>query len=214
MKIMNRRDFLKISSLVGTGAIVVGFPIWKIGRPSRSYFLVTDNPVRDVQHLLRIVDLGFHVEPSVESFPILPSGQDLGIIEEGRLIDPTRKNQIPGDLKNLAFELRSRRTKGHYLVSMEEYQKDPKNLITFEVNGLIMEQIRPGRNYNQIALQVKHGKSIFRLQDGRLSVVEASCRHELCKKIGGIQSGKIICAPNKLVATIKSDNTLLDGITA
>ena len=213
MKTINRRHFLKLSSLVGAGSLVGGLPLWKAGGTSRSYFLVTDNPVRDVRNLIKSMDLGFDGEFKVELLPIQPTGQDLGIIENGRLIDPTRTHRLAKGLRDLAHDLRSRKTSGQYLVTVEKRRPRAESAITLEVNGQTVDQISPEKNYSQIVVRGELGKVVFKLQDSRLSVVETSCRNTTCKKIGAIRFGRIICAPNKLVATINTSCAGVDGIT-
>jgi len=213
MKSMNRRNFIKISSSVGAWVFVSGLPSLKTGKPVYSYFLVTDNPVRDSKSLLHTINLNLNIKPQVESFPIQPSNQDLGIIKNGSLLDPTNTDEIPEELKSFTFKLRSRKTKGNYLVSIEEFQKVSKDIITFFVNGRMVNQVNPEKDYSCIVIEGEQGNTVFRFINGKLSVRNTSCRNQICQKTGGIRTGKIICAPNKLVATINQKQPLIDGIT-
>ena len=212
--LISRRSFLKTTFLSGLGGYIFNFSPWKIERKQFSFFLVTDNPPRDIQHFLKCIPHYSIDKPGIKISSINPSDQDIGIIKNGRLLDPVRFNQLPKNMYDLAFTFRSRKTQGHFLVSIEEYQMKVKNLITFECNGQVIDKISRKKDYEKIEIRGERGKTIFKYQNGNLSVVETSCRNELCKKIGGIQSGRIICAPNKLVATVSHYNTLVDGISS
>ena len=210
MKKIDRRSFLKSSLLLGSGIFAIGFPPSNVNRRGYSYFLVTDNPRQDVHHLQKISDLGVNV---IESSPIQPSGQDLTIIENGKLIDPLHAEYLSNEMKNFTLDLRSRKTAGSYLVYVDSFLKQIRNLIIFEVDGRIIERVNPKKNYKQIVILGNQGKTVFSLQSAGLSAIEVSCRNKLCQRMGTIHSGRIICAPNKLVASINLENTFLDGIT-
>ncbi len=210
---ISRRRFLKMSALLGMGTISGGLP-WLGSRPNeRSYFLITDNPAGDLGRLLRITGLAGDRSESIEHTSIQPSLLDLGIIEDGRLIDPLRASGLEPELTDFANALRARRSTGKHLIKIEAPRLDQNDMVLFEVNGEIVEQVSLRNNYRQIAVAGKDGSTSFELDDGCLSVVQASCRHEVCKKIGPIYSGRIICAPNRLVATVNPAQRLFDGIT-
>ncbi len=210
---ISRRRFLKMSALLGVGTISGGLPWLRPGLNERSYFLITDNPTGDFTRLLRITGLAEDRSASIEHTSIQPSLLDLGIIEDGRLIDPLRANGLDPELKAFADELRSRKIAGKHLLKVETPQSDQNDMVLFGVNGEIVEQVSLRNNYRHIVIAGKDGNTSFKIQDGCLSVVQASCRHEVCKKIGPTRSGRIICAPNKLIATINPTHRLVDGIT-
>ena len=213
MNNISRRRFLKMSALLGVGTISGGLP-WLRPRPNeRSYFLITDNPAGDLGRLLRITGLAGDRSASIEYTSIQPSLLDLGIIEDGWLIDPRRTSGLEPELTDFANALRARKSTGKHLIKIETPRLDQNDLVLFEVNGEIVERVSLQNNYRQIAVAGKNSGTTFELKDGYLSVTQASCRHEVCKKIGPIYSGRIICAPNKLVATINPAQRLFDGIT-
>lgn len=213
MNNISRRRFLKMSALLGVGTISGGLP-WLRPRPNeRSYFLITDNPAGDFTRLLRITGLAEDKGASIEYTCIQPSFLDLGIIDGGRLVDPRRVIGLEPELTDFANALSARKSTGKHLIKIETPRFVQNDLVLFEVNGEIVEQVSLRNNYRQIAIAGKNGGTSFELKDGYLSVTQASCRHEVCKKIGPIYSGRIICAPNKLVASINPAQRLFDGIT-
>ncbi|GAH91345.1 unnamed protein product, partial [marine sediment metagenome] len=92
---------------LGMGTISGGLSWLSRGPKERSYFLLTDQPASDLRRLLRITGLAGDRSASIEHTSIQPSLLDLGIIEDGRLIDPLRANGLDSELKAFADELRS-----------------------------------------------------------------------------------------------------------
>lgn len=213
MNNISRRRFLKMSALLGVGTISGGLLWLKAGLNERSYFLITDNPTGDFTRLLRITGLAEDKGAGIEYTRIQPSFLDLGIIDNGRLVDPRRAIGLEPELTDFANALWARKSTGKHLIKIETPRFVQNDLVLFEVNGEIVEQVSLQNNYRQIAVAGKNSGTSFELKDGYLSVTQASCRHEVCKKIGPIYSGRIICAPNKLVATINPAQRLFDGVT-
>jgi hypothetical protein len=61
------------------------------------------------------------------------------------------------------------------------------------------------------------GKTVVEIRNHRVRVTESPCQNKLCIKQGWIESGAIICLPNRVVVTIgnqeeKSDK-IVDAIT-
>ena len=87
-------------------------------------------------------------------------------------------------------------------------------MVVFEHDGQVCDQIPLHDNFARIEMPGLLGPTVFTLQDGRLSVVTSSCRHQLCKKMGARAGGRIICAPNRLVATLPRPASMgLDAVT-
>jgi len=138
----------------------------------------------------------------------------LGIIDNGQLVNPRRVIGLEPGLTDFADALWARKSTGEHLIKIETPRFVQNDLVLFEVNGEIVEQVSLQNNYRQIAIAGKNSGTSFELKEGYLSVTQASCRHEVCKKIGPTYSGRIICAPNKLVATVNpAHRRLFDGIT-
>lgn len=214
MSQMDRREFLKRATLFGGGAVAASLLFGtQAGAAETEYFLITDHPAEDTRRLLHLVGLHAGSGIRVESTPIRPSAQDLSLVSGGRVIDPGQDPQITSTLRRLTTALRKRTARGHTLVHIANRGKQRKNTVRFEVNGRIVEQVNISIDYNSIVIPGAQGETTFRVQDGRLSVVTSSCRHQLCQKMGARRYGRIICAPNKLVASVSGSQNTLDGIT-
>lgn len=213
MKMLNRRDFLKFSSLAGAGLIAGGFALVGTGRASeRSYFLLSDRPKADTEELLAMIDRPAGMPYQVTTRPAGPSTQDLTVIEAGNVIDPSKTNMLSNQLREFAIKLRSRESAGAYFVELEPKSSSSQGSVTFTVDGNIIEQIDLRSEYENIVIPGTQGDTGFSLKSGRLSVTYSACRHSVCEDMGSIQSGRIVCAPNKLVAAIDG-HAGLDGLT-
>lgn len=210
MSKMNRRDFLKISSVAGLG-LVAGVPLLE-GSTRNAYYLISDQPEADTANLLDFLSSRDRISAEIITSPVKPAAQDLTVIQNGSVIDP-RSGKLNARFIQFSKDLRARRAQGHTLITIGIRQTSPKNSVRFEQDGRVIDQIDLRKNYNRIEMPGMMGKTAFQLQNGQLSVLESSCRHDLCAKMGSVKSGKIICAPNRLVATVNSDKSVFDGIT-
>ena len=213
MKTLNRRDFLKFSSLAGAGLIAGGFALVGTGRAAeRSYFLLSDRPKADIEELLAMIDRPAGMHYQVTTRPAGPSTQDLTVIEAGNVIDPSKTSALSNQLREFAIKLRSRENAGAYFVELEPKSSSSQGSVIFTVDGNIVEQIDLYSEYENIVIPGTQGDTGFSLKSGRISATYSSCRHSVCEDMGPIQSGRIVCAPNKLVATIDG-HAGLDGLT-
>jgi hypothetical protein len=61
------------------------------------------------------------------------------------------------------------------------------------------------------------GKTVVEIRNHRVRVTESPCHNKLCIKQGWIESGAIICLPNKVVVTIGNhedeSDKIVDAIT-
>lgn len=210
---LNRRQVLKMLALGGLGSVGAGLAFWRSEGAVSSYFLVTGSPTEDLSLLKRVARPGDLRAMNVSVIPIARAPQDLSILTGGGLIDPTQNEAVPQGIADFAWMLRSRREPGNYLLTVEPKRNANSRVVVFERNGVPYDQIPLAKNYARIEVPGEAGKTVFRLESGRLSVVHASCRHELCRKMGPQVSGNIVCAPNRLVARMPSASTMLDAVT-
>jgi hypothetical protein len=68
-----------------------------------------------------------------------------------------------------------------------------------------------------VSVQGPMGKTVVEIMNHRVRIAESPCHNKLCIKQGWIESGAIICLPNRVVVTIgnhedESDKTV-DAIT-
>lgn len=210
---MNRRGFLKRASLFGAGAIAASLSFGgQTEAMENQYYLITGDPDRDTRRLLQLIGRRSGPGLQVESTSIQPSPQDLSLISGGQVVDP-RNPSVPGKLQGFAAELRNRSNHAHTMVSISRASRQRNNIAMFEVNGRTVEQVDLSRDYKNIVIAGTQGNTTFQVVNGQLSVVNSSCRHHLCQKMGARKSGRIICAPNKLVASVSGIRQDLDGVT-
>ncbi len=214
MKNMDRRGFLKIASMIGAGAAVSTFSIWKpAAGMDRKFFLITDNLHQDVERVKQAAGIASVDKLQISTTPIQSANQDLSIMWNSRLHDPAKDPEISESVRTLTRKLRSRSHKGHLLVTIESKNPQQDNLVNFEVDGRVVEQVALDRDYDEVVIPGAQGNTAFRIRNGKVVVTESSCRHSLCEKVGTQHTGRIICAPNKLVATIQNSRHRLDSIT-
>jgi hypothetical protein len=184
-------------------------------RPDRTVacYLVTDSPEADVAVLLRLLHLGRAGDVHVSALPVAPVAQDFTLIIDGRPIDPATDPAVSSDIASFARQVRRRPGDAHRIIAIERASPSSAGVVCFEVDGVTREVVPVDKCYRRIDITGVAGNTAFRLDDGRLSVVEASCRHALCRKMRGQTSGRIICAPNRLVATLPRPQVLIDAVS-
>ncbi len=211
MKRFDREHFLRMVAWTGAGATLGGLGLLTgTGKPITS-FLITSNPDRDRDRLLSIIDPGWNASVNVKL--IQPVVQDVGLLLDGQLVDPIQNHAING-LRDMAYELRRRTEPGRYFVTIASNNQPPTNEITIAVDGQVVHRFGLHESHSGIVVPGKYGQTTFNLRDGALAVTGSSCRHGLCSKLGWVSEGKIICAPNRLVASIGLDKAGPDTISS
>ncbi|MCF7803370.1 MAG: NusG domain II-containing protein [Candidatus Marinimicrobia bacterium] len=212
MKKIDRRTFLRTATFAGVGVAAAGLPLWKPEAAELNVMLVTMNPERDAKKLLGRFD-ALGANPVVETHPVTPAAQDLSVIRNGQLLDPSRGNGLPSEIREFAREMRSRSVDGGYCVTISTGEKSTKNTATFTVDGKVVEQVDLTKDFENIVIPGAQGDTEFRLHDGKLRATKSSCKHDICLKMGPVESGRIVCAPNKLVAKVSAQSRQVDGVT-
>lgn len=210
---MNRRQALKTLTVAGLMPWATRPAARHLAVDGTSFFLVTDRPTADPARLVRLLGL----DPSaisVTTRSMDPAAQDLSLFRRGHLVDPTRSAAVAPPLADLAAELRARPQPGAFLVTLTSRPSVPGDAVVFEVDGRVYDQVPLDRSFGRIVVPGAQGPTTFELRDGRLSVVSSSCRHQLCKKMGPRTDGALVCAPNRLVATLPPPApSLFDAVT-
>ncbi len=208
---MDRRDFLKLASVTGVGLVAVSLPFRGKAEKLPQFFMITKNPEHDVRNLLRAAGLSETIK--INSMPVQPAGQDLSVMWNGKFRDPLKDPEVPASIRDFAGRLRKRETNGHSLVTIEKYSSGAGNIVTFEYNGKIVEQVSLDTDYDSIEIPGEFGATIFEIRNGKVEVTRSSCGNHLCENQGAVRSGRIVCAPNKLVANVRYGINQLDCIT-
>jgi len=212
MKKLDRRAFLKLTSFAGAGVLAAGLPIWKTDARETALVFITDIPEKDTERLLAIASEYLNKKPTIETQLIAPTAQDLSLVRDTELMDPTCSSKVPAEIRTFTSELRQRKNVGGYCVTMSSGKDESGDKVTFEVDGRIIEEVDRSGHYENITIAGAQGDTRFALRNGKLSAVHSSCKHDICVKMGEKKSGRIICAPNKLVATINGPRQV-DSIT-
>lgn len=213
MNSIDRRRFLKIVSVAGSGTALAGILLSrKLIASGNQIYIITSDPDQDVAWFLNHINLGrFSLDINKKS--ILPTSQDLSIIRDGKVIDPLCEECNQPELKKFTYQLRMRQNKGRVLVTATPAEIIERDQVTFEVDGRIVEQVDRNQNYKSIVIPGHQGKTEFKIEKGVVSVVNSSCKHKICQRMSHIKSGRIICAPNKLSVAVRQRYHTLDSIT-
>lgn len=87
------------------------------------------------------------------------------------------------------------------------YLTSRKNAVLVEVSvdGQILETYRLNETVNTVIESSRGGTNHLIIQDGGVSISEASCPDKVCVHQGGIrETGQsLVCLPNKVIVTIK-----------
>lgn len=210
---MNRRQLLKVLSATGAGALAAGLGIFNPAEASPTLFFVTHDVRGDLMRMSQIVGGRDFDRRQIEATAIQPASQDLSLIMDGRLVDPSTGLHTPALLKEFASELRRRTVPGQYLVSITPRRQESNNRIVIERDGVVFDELPLETDYRRIEVPGVMGKTVLTLGGGQLAVTHASCRHGLCKKVGPQSAGHIVCAPNRLVVRMPSAPSILDAIS-
>ena len=204
---MNRRDWLK---LLAAGAPAALLASHREGWARDDvYLVVTDDPEPVVASILKTIGRSARVDQR----PVAPSPQDLTIIRDGAVIDPRIADGVDRPTRDLIAYLRGKRTPGTRLVTIDRGPRGRSHRVYFEHDGQIVESVDRRKSYQRIVVPGTQGSTEFSLMEGKLRVIRSSCRHELCRRSGAIRSGRIVCVPNRLVASIDGSVRMFDAIT-
>jgi hypothetical protein len=211
MENMDRRQFLRASAFFGISGVLAGFSLWKTVSSRKTLVLITADPRKDLVKLKRVAKHYDLFNLTVTTSPVQPTPQDITLLIDGRLQDPA-ESKIGSPLYEFALDLRSRTQPAAALITLEEAALPGKE-VTFEYNGKIVESIPLNKKYDCIDIPGDLGNTCFRIKNGGMSVVHSSCAHRLCEKMGEIHRGKIVCAPNRIIASMPERISKYDAVT-
>lgn len=205
---MNRREWLKILSggtaaVAAAGTAVTPLPWLACSSDRLAFYAITPHPSRTTDLILAATNTpASSVTISIRQ--IADSTPDVTLVRNGVLVDPNSPN-APDALSYVARNLKAYQQPATHLVSLEPAQpvsrRDPDRIV-FEVDGRVVESIDRDAEYSRIEIRGADGLTIFGLKERQLRVASSSCRHKLCMRCGAMRSGRIICAPNRLVASV------------
>ena len=206
---MNRRVLVRNLSLAVAGGAVAAGLDWDQFDEAESYSVITGDHEFVLRKLRRWgcdEERGFNVSTT----SIVPAPQDLAVVRSGRLVDPL---DLRGGEKELLEYLRTRRMPGDRLVTAERRTPQPAGVVDFRVDGRLIDRVRLDKAYRNIEIKGVHGATIFAIDDNQVRVRSSSCRRQLCRTCGDVRSGRIVCAPNRLVATVSGAKMEHDAVS-
>lgn len=194
---MNRREFLRwlgLSSLAISG----GF-WWKAleSHPTYSFYLMTNQPGRDIQSILRLFPDLDKKSLTIWRFPFSGQGQDVTVQFNGQIIEPVASTHFPKAFRQWVAHLRRRSAAANWIVGIEPWGLLPSGQIVIVSNGQVFERLPIHKNYRHIKVPGPMGATILQIENGLVRVKEASCKHKICQHLQG--TSRIICAPNRLL---------------
>ena len=86
--------------------------------------------------------------------------------------------------------------------------------VQIEVNGRLV-YVLPIEENRIVSVKGPEGRTVIEIKDHRLRVIESPCHNKLCIKQGWIESGAIVCLPNRVLITIgnREYSNIVDAIT-
>jgi hypothetical protein len=89
-------------------------------------------------------------------------------------------------------------------------------VVLIEVNGRPV-YVLPVHKDRTVSVEGPLGKTVVEIRNQRVRVTESPCHNKLCIEQGWIESGSIICLPNRVVVTIGNhedeSDKIVDAIT-
>ncbi len=226
---MNRREFLKRSSLFLSGALFIGTGVLNTkvyattaGHVHFSIDVVTDNPAFAIQHIDRLIKSSFLKGHRIDFTQYQLSGHHVGdivFVKEGQLIDFYKKDD--------RFSNRLRKTAE--MLSLPKEFENPTLLRFFSaVRGqtaqkinifsgdVLIHQIPVKNNITTYRATGEKGYIDVAVKNGSVKIVSASCNHKTCMELGAVNrpGQSLVCIPNRLRVVIEGGNeSTVDGIT-
>ncbi|MCE1164263.1 MAG: NusG domain II-containing protein [Bacteroidetes bacterium] len=208
---MNRRDFLKLSSIfvaAGVAAPAVLKSMTKktleVGTGSFSLEVITDNPEMAAALIEQFAKKGYSGYSGLKYSEYPVSGDvtgDLILVRNGQLVNYT----VSGDEESMMLkEIRSKLSLPSMLsnpVRIRLYRDNGGSVSKLFVarQGKIIKTINP-YSEDSVTLYGKTGGLVLGVSGGAAAVSKATCRHEICKRMGSINKtgDYITCIPNEL----------------
>ena len=226
---MKRRDFIKQISFITSGLVLSNsLPLFLrkavAGEASRSPFqlsIVTDRPDEVLAKLENLLQSQVLPRSSLKYAEYTLPGEhlsDMALIAGGRLINFYRpQDDLTRGLMEIAHQFgMPRRVENPVLMqfSQDTVDAQPEKLQVFVRNQLV-EEIRFDDHRDYFRVAGIRGFVALSVRQGKASIVESSCRHKTCMKMGAIRrpGQNLICIPNQVRVVVAGQNAAgVDGI--
>lgn len=226
---MNRREFLKRSSLFISGAVIAGSGIFNkkafadiAGNTAFSLDVVTDKPELATQKIDRLIKSSFLKDHRIDFAQYQLFGNhtgDIAFVKSGQLVDFYKENDpfsnrlretaktlsLPGSFENPTLLHFFSGTSGTSAKTVNVFNGD-----------ILIHQLPIKNNTTVYRAAGQNGHIDVAVKNGSVKVVSASCKHKTCMELGAINrpGQSLVCIPNKLRVVIEGANNFgVDGIT-
>lgn len=226
---MNRREFLKKSSLFLSGTLIAGSGVFNkkafaeiTGKAVFSIDVVTDKPELAIQRIDRLIKSSFLKDHRIDFMQYQLSGNhtgDIAFVQSGQLIDFYKEDdRFSSRLKETAKALSlpqsfENPTLLRFFSGMKGDTAKTVNIIS---GNVLLRQLSIQNNTTAYRAAGDNGHIDVALRDGFVRIVSASCKHKTCMELGAINrpGQSLVCIPNRLRVVIEGGNNFgVDGIT-
>lgn len=226
---MNRRAFLVNSGLVLAGAVAMKIPLYgasaqlvREAADDWSIDIVTGNPKMAIARVQRILGAFVGSAQAITYREFAMSGAAMGdivYVRNGRVVDyRSGADKIAQELADTAraLGLPSQIAQPTALrFSSQTHARTPQQVQIF-VNDKLVQQAPLARNNSGITIEASTGRATLAVRDRRVAIVDATCKHKTCMRMGGISRAgeSLVCIPNRIRVNLDGSHSWgVDGIT-
>ncbi len=227
---MNRRDFLKYSSLVLPATAAMGIinpftsKVFAEGKNSGSFSLsvITDQPSRTIHTIEQAIKNSEFGKSTLQFTEYKLNGRhvgDIAYIKSRKLIDYHKDaDEFSIQLNDSANSLSLPRVMDEPILlrfSSEQNQPDPGNINIFRGDALI-KQLSLDNDLGQYRVEGLKGHLDLSVRNKSVKITSATCKHKTCMNMQPISKPgeNLICIPNQINISIAGKNSFgVDSIT-
>ena len=227
---MNRRDFLKYSSLMIPATAAVGMVnpftknVFAAVKKNETFSLsvITDQPSRTIHTIEQAIKKSEFGSSSLQFTEYRLSGRhigDIALVKSRRLINYHKgSDDFSLLLDESARSLSLPRTLDNPMLL--RFSSQPENSVPGSVNifrgETLIKQLSLNNDIDNYKIDGLKGNVNIRIKDKSVKVIEASCKHKTCMNMSAISRAgeNLVCVPNQINISITGKNSFgVDSIT-
>ncbi len=136
---------------------------------------------------------------------------NITVVKDGHILDPRK-----GLFRQVYSKLR-KEGKGTYLISIavEDEKLSEKAKAVVEMDGRRIKELDLAEN-RVLELKTPAGRMKIEVKEGKIRVIESSCRNKICVRTGFISRPheKIVCIPNRVIISVEGTLPAVDAVTS
>lgn len=226
---MNRREFLKTSSLFLSGTLIAGSGIFNkkafaeiAGNTVFSLDVVTDKPELAIQKIDRLLKSSSLKNHRIDFAQYQLAGNytgDIAFVKSGQLIDFYQEDdRLSKRLRETAKALSLPRSfENPSLLRFFSGSRGATSKTVDILRGdILIDQLSIKDDISAYRAVGEKGHIDVAVKNGSAKIVAASCKHKTCMQLGAINrpGQSLVCIPNRLRVVIEGENNFgVDGIT-